>query len=100
MAERHTQKDPLVPAIWKFKIDNTLFLNKVSMPIEATILSVGEQYDELCIWAQVNPELRTEEKEFYCVATGTNVPDDAGRFLGTVLFYNGQYVIHVYLKGA
>jgi len=76
----------------------------VVMPEGAEILSVQVQggTGAICIWALVNPDpnIRRVERSILIVGTGNPVPDDPGKFLGTVQLYAGELVFHVFEMGA
>lgn len=80
--------------VWKFRLP--LDSESVSMPEGAEVLHVGEQYDVLCVWALCDPSREQVERRFVVRGTGHSVPDERGRFLGTVLLLDGTLVLHVW----
>ena len=67
------------------------------MPAGAELISVGNQMEELVVWAVIDPEVMVSERRVIkCVLTG-QVTDLAGYiFLGTVLFDKGNFVVHCF----
>jgi hypothetical protein len=69
----------------------------VLMPINAQILSVQFQREDLCLWAVVDPEEKKHARVFHIVGTGHLVPPpEKVRFIGTVQQFNGKLVWHVF----
>lgn len=87
--------------IWKYDLDMMKSVQAVRMPAGAKALSVGIQFEErLVLWAEVDPDKPHTDVWFYLVQTGKDIPDGvvwAGRkYIGTVQFWNGDYVLHIY----
>lgn len=72
----------------------------VELPIDAEVLSVGpprDGSDQLDLWALVHvDEPQTVPSHFRVVGTGNPVPDDCGRFVGTVPTHGGALIWHVF----
>jgi hypothetical protein len=69
------------------------------VPAAAEILSVGpprDDSDRLDMWALVNVDHLEEWREFRVVGTGNPMPDDCGRFVGTVTTHGGALIWHVF----
>lgn len=70
----------------------------LSLPKKSQVLSVGNQRENLVLWAAV--DLRTKETERHIIligTTGNSLPNlDNADFLVTVLFDNGNFVTHVF----
>lgn len=84
--------------IFKYKL-TIPGMTKVMMPKGATVIAVGAQKDDLCVWAgfEVGPESGDEEHGFIVQETGKNFEVAINdRYVGTVLFDNGAYVVHVF----
>ena len=64
------------------------------MPKGATVLSVANQQDTLCLWAMVDPAAPEVFREFDVLGTGKAIPEWERVFIGTVLI--GQFVWHVF----
>lgn len=79
--------------IWKFKAEGA-----VEMPVGATILTAQIQANEICIWAEVNPEAPTERRRFFIFGTGHPIPNTPNglHYISTV--QDGIYVWHVYVE--
>ena len=82
--------------IWKFCLKTT-DLQSVKMPKGAEILHVNSQFNNLKIWALVDPEQEREERFFEIFGTGHTVDMDADRkYLGTYQLHEGSLVFHVF----
>jgi hypothetical protein len=94
--------------IWKYQfVHAAAGQEDIDMPIGAEVLSVGEQdipsKGTLVLWALVNPEAHLTKYRFLKVETCQPVPENAGRYLGTVQLHglwdeNYRRVLHVYQK--
>ncbi|EPW3423916.1 DUF7352 domain-containing protein [Klebsiella pneumoniae] len=69
--------------IWKYVFDETE--TTFNMPSGATILCVGAQEDDVCLWALVDTEAPVEPWRFVMVGTGQKLSEDfcSDRFVGT-----------------
>ncbi len=67
----------------------------VELPIEAKVLTIGEQKDDIYLWAEVDVEAEIETTYLMGVPTGGE-PPKAGNshFLSTVFIY--EFVLHFY----
>jgi len=81
--------------IWKFGLD-VADRQYVVMPIGAQILSVQEQHGSLVLWALVNPTAYDVRREISMYGTGHAVPDEPGRYIGTVQQADGDLVWHFF----
>jgi hypothetical protein len=84
--------------IWKFKI-RYKGIQEINMPKEAEILSVGNQKDNVELWAMVNPDSEMEARFIEAFNTGEPIPCDMGverKFIGTVILDNGTTVVHIF----
>ncbi len=90
--------------IFKYNVDlNSVDENgliEIYLPTGAHVLSVGNQKDQLCVWAKVNTNSVDQELvKFMLVGTGIEIREDCPtRFLGTVLLHDGDLVIHVFTQ--
>lgn len=83
--------------IWKFVLalgDSQL----VSMPKDATILSIQVQKGNLCMWALCNEDAKVVERRINIYGTGNPLPDYIGdfKYLGTFQIYGGDLVFHAF----
>jgi hypothetical protein len=75
---------------------------KVDLPAGAEVLSVGpprDGADLLDLWALVHGDSHirlTSAREFRIFGTGHPMPDDPGRFVGTVPTHEGRFIWHVF----
>lgn len=81
-------------AIWK-TILNTVPVQEINVPERAEMLTVHEQYGELCIWYKCDPRNEMTKRRLACVGTGQDVPENS-RYVGTGFFHGGRLVLHVF----
>ncbi len=79
--------------IWKFPLELT-DTQVIQLPDGATILSAENQRGQLCLWAQLNPQMTPISKRIAIIGTGHPMPSGLQRFIGTVLMT--PYVWHVF----
>jgi hypothetical protein len=90
--------------IWKYSLYEVNVLNTTSpdgvfatllLPRETEILTVQWQNNSPVIWALVDPwEDEKELHHFVAYATGHNLPDNLGRYIGTV--QESVFVWHIF----
>jgi hypothetical protein len=80
-------------AIWKFPLEVTQAVQKVSMPKGARILHAGLQDGKLAFWAEVVQSAEKETRRFLVVGTGWELPPDRN-YVGTV--QAPPFVWHIY----
>lgn len=74
---------------------------QILLPIGAKVLHVGEQHDDMMLWALVDDaETRWEPREFRVLGTGHsfNGDDFYSVYIGTVIMQRGALVFHVFMK--
>nr|DAQ92116.1 MAG TPA: hypothetical protein [Caudoviricetes sp.] len=97
--------------IYKYQIENTPE-QSIMLPKGAKILSVGTQNGrDVSMWAAVNPNNELEERRLIVIETGVvrrrikmccgqteevTLSFDESRFIGTVLLFEGRYVLHIF----
>lgn len=70
---------------------------EIKMPKYARILSVQVQREQICVWAEVNPDRPQVPHAFWIRGTGHLMGEIAqGTFLGTVQLQGGALVFHVF----
>ena len=79
--------------IWKFQL--TIGEPVAAMPRGAQILTVHEQYGEVCLWALVDPDAPTEDRRFHIVGTG-HPSAHLKNYIGTAQVAGGALVWHVF----
>jgi len=87
--------------IFKYKLFPQRITTIIDAPKGAIPLSVLVQEGETPVIYLLVDSGETEIEQFfvYCFQTGETVPDNVLRntkFIGTLAFYNGDYVLHVY----
>jgi len=73
----------------------------INMPVTARVLPAPSwartrPVSRIEIWAEVDTDELLAPRHFRIVGTGNQMPDDCGRFVGTVITHGGTYVWHVY----
>lgn len=85
--------------IWKFTLNPVE--DTIAMPEGARILHVREQFQRVCIWAEVDPEAAIVNRRFGIGLTGQGVPP--GGYVGTAhVVEEGlatAIVVHLYDQG-
>ncbi len=82
--------------IWKFDLEIT-DTQHVILPMDARLLSVGNQRGNLCLWAIVNPVKAMETRCIEIIGTGNPIEKLVGfhrEFLGTIVI--DPFVWHVF----
>ena len=71
---------------------------KVRLPIGAQVLTVGQQFDKLFLWALVDPgEKRTKRRTFRVAETDDEIADATElKFIGSVNLSGGLRVVHIF----
>jgi hypothetical protein len=88
-----------VSVIWKYPLwpDDARDVVPLDMPANSQILAI--QFQEgagPCLWALVDPQQPTEQRQFRVVGTGHSIDEDTGQYLGTFQMMNGALVFHVF----
>jgi len=82
--------------IWKFDVQATDTFT-LEMPRGAKVLSVHNQGENVCMWAEVSPGEPKEPRTFRTCGTGHDIPADENRnFIGTFLLHGGALVFHLF----
>ena len=74
---------------------------RLELPVFAKILSFQMQRETPCIWTLVNPENKTEIREFRIFGTGHPIPEDVVldfEYVGTAQMAGGTLVWHLFRK--
>lgn len=88
-----------------FPLDRLTDTLVVSLPTGSEILSVGNQHETLVVWYKTDTDKKDHEKQNHKLRIATTgnplgiervVPS---RFLGTVQFQDGAFVVHVFEIG-
>jgi hypothetical protein len=81
-----------------FKYEIPPYNAAIKLPVGAEILSVAFQRDVFSMWAKVDTEVETEERNFEAFGTGHEMPYNMGldyAFVGTAHMDNGL-VFHAF----
>lgn len=88
-----------LPRVWKFatpvnQLDDVI---ELAMPEGAAVLSAVNQREHLCIYAECDPQAAPVKRRFRVAGTDHPLtPAVNRRFVGTVIFMSGDFVLHVY----
>ena len=83
-------------AVYKYPL-TMVDKQEVSIPTGAKILSIQVQHNQICIWALVNTDNEFEKRTFILCGTGYSISTELQlNFIGTVLLYEGELVIHCF----
>lgn len=80
--------------IWKFGL-RVADRVRISMPVGSEVMCVQMQGGVPRLWVLCG-DGETEEREFFVVGTGHEVPVGAGRYVGTIQECGGRLVWHVF----
>lgn len=82
--------------VWKYKLSSNH--EEITMPIGATLLSVGFQDSELMLWALVDSSLIKEKIKFRILGTGHVIENNIinAQFIGTAIDMESGLVFHVW----
>ena len=87
--------------IWKFELALQTE-QAINMPEGAKVLTVQVQAGVLCVWALVDTENDTEERQFFILGTGHDADDvdssNGYNYLNTVQLPSGALVHHVFVR--
>lgn len=83
--------------IYKFTLRSSFEPQSLRIHDEAQFLSVGNQREQLRTWWLVDTEeAALVTKTLVIRPTGQPIVGDIGTFLGTVLLFDGNTVLHVF----
>lgn len=86
--------------LWKYGLTPTPRA-MIEMPAGAEILGVAEQKGIIVVWAIVDQTAKRVPYMITCYLTGDDIPEDPGRFLGTVQVIGSDghpFVTHYFLE--
>ncbi len=69
--------------VWKYLLPFT-GQNTIEMPIGSQVLSTQLQDGMIYLWVKAPDETSQEQRSFYVLGTGWEVPDECKDFIGTV----------------
>lgn len=81
--------------IWKYRL-SPQDTQPINMPLGAVLLAVAMQRDEICIWAEVNPESQLSPRIIEVFGTGHKMDVHERKYIGTVLACNDALVFHIF----
>ena len=77
-----------------YKYPLALGLNSVNLPLESEVVHIAEQYGQLQMWVEQDPNRPVLSRQFVIYATGQYIYNNTEHHLATVLV--GDFVWHVY----
>lgn len=66
------------------------------LPFSARILGAGNQRETIVLWVEYDPDLPRITRSFAAFANGSQLPDEQGTYIGTVLLHDGELAAHVF----
>lgn len=90
------REDGVAQVVWKYPLDPDRLSGRceVQMSGGAKVIEAVMQHGRFTLWAVVAPSERPQQRIFYIVGTGQDIPADAHTYLGTV--HDGPYVFHIF----
>lgn len=90
-------------AVYKYNLvdKNFSYICTISAPKGAEFLYVGNQHEEICVWAEVDTDNEMVDYQFEIFATGEEIKNDMGidrKYLNSVMLNSGYYVFHIYQR--
>ena len=71
---------------------------RIDIPRDAVIRHVANQNGQLTVWAEVHDDTRPKPLvRLVAIVTGDSVPDGFA-YIGTAMFNNGSFILHVYRR--
>lgn len=84
--------------IWKTVLQPT-DLQEIEVPEGCGILSLQEQFGQICLWYKCDPLAPKVKRTIAIVGTGHAAPENnEADYIGTVQLRNGNLVLHVFEK--
>ena len=84
-------------SIYKYTLLITKDETVLDLPLNSEILSVKEQFGDICILVKVDlGESTLESRKFVIYGTGHKIDKDNLKFIDTVVLFNGSFVLHVF----
>lgn len=84
--------------IYKYILD-AIDYQEIEMPIDSIILKVGEQKEQICVWALVNTDLYLVNVVFRVYKTGAQISENPRlKYIGSSHLYSGNLVFHVFTE--
>lgn len=81
--------------IWKFPL-RIADVQTIEMPAGAQILTAQVQYDELQLWAIVNPDAPESWRTFAIATTGRVMHFTPDKYIATFQLHDGAFVGHLF----
>ena len=87
-------------SIWKYAFTSEQVIS-FTMPRDAKILCVDEQDGDMCLWAEVEVDRKTEIRQFAVIGTGWDIHEDSysgltREYIGTVQQMSGALIWHIF----
>lgn len=82
--------------IWKYTLNLATLPQMIEMPFGAQLLDMQMQNGEMQLWALVDPTHIKTNRKFVTYMTGGTLPDNPGKYLGTVQRFDGALIYHMF----
>lgn len=85
--------------IHKYELSPSPGIQSVKIREKAVFLKMAVQSDKICLWYQVDTFEAWQEINFILYHTGQELDNELHhrcRYIDTLLFNNGNYVLHIY----
>lgn len=69
----------------------------VKLPGDSDFLHVAYKDNTLCVWTLIDTDKPVHAYTFKFYGTGWTLPDEPGRYIGTVVTTDGSVVWHVFV---
>jgi hypothetical protein len=83
--------------VWKYHLTPDSLTKEI--PAGGIIRHVDEQFEQICVWVEVDPDQPQENRFFEVYGTGHDIPEDMDAeriYLGSVKLHKGTLVFHIY----
>lgn len=91
------KEQPNYTTIWKYDLELT-DIQTIRMPERAKVLTAQNQFQKIRLWALVNPDLPTEQRNFRIIGTGHDIleSNETLKYISTFQLENGSPVWHIF----
>jgi hypothetical protein len=85
-------------SIWKTELLRSDVVQYIAVPLGAEFLTAREQGEKLCIWYRCDRSAPMTRRKILVIETGQQVVPPLSVYVGTAMFVNGHYVLHVFAE--
>ena len=83
--------------VWKYHLRPDSLVKEI--PVGGIVRYVNEQFNQICVWVEVDPNRPQEKRFFEIYGTGHKIHEDMSinrTYLGSVKLHSGSLIFHVY----